>query len=253
MSSKLSGTVAMVTGASSGIGRAAALDLARHGASVAVVARREDRLDELVAEIEDGGGTALKIPADIAERVQADAAVAAAVAHFGRLDILVNNAGYMVLGSLAAADVEHWDRMIAVNQRGLLYMTKAALPHLHTAAADGLRNVADIVNISSLTGRVAYANQSVYTMTKFGVNGFSEALRKELADSHVRVGVLEPGVVTTELVSHNTDEVKKDIETFIGGIRPLDPDDIADGITFMVTRPWHAAVGELWINPTEAA
>jgi NADP-dependent 3-hydroxy acid dehydrogenase YdfG len=251
MTPALTGTVAIVTGASSGIGRATARDLAAHGASVALLARRQDRLQELVTGIEAAGGTALAIPTDITDRTQAEAAVTSTVEHFGRLDILVNNAGLMILGSFADADVEDFERMITINQKGLLYLTKAALPHLQQAAEHGPREVADIVNISSIAGRTAFPTMGVYNMTKFGVNGFSEALRQELATSHVRVGVLEPGKVDTELDSHNTDEVLADIEANFGGFRMLDPQDIADGITYMVTRPRHTAIAELWIMPTE--
>ncbi|HEX2246689.1 MAG TPA: SDR family NAD(P)-dependent oxidoreductase [Arthrobacter sp.] len=251
MTSRLTGTVAIITGASSGIGHATALELAGQGASVALVARRQDRLDELVAEIEKVGGTALAVPTDISERAQAEAAVTKTIEAFGRLDILVNNAGLMILGPFADAGVDDFERMIAINQQGLLYITKAALPYLQKAAGDDLRQVADIVNISSIAGRTAFPIMGVYNMTKFGVNGFSEALRQELAQTHVRVGVLEPGKVATELDSHNTDEVRADIEANFGGFCVLDPQDIADGIAYMVTRPWHAAIGELWIMPTE--
>ena len=205
MTSKLAGTVAIVTGASSGIGEATAKALASLGASVAVIARRKNRLDTLVADIEEAGGTALAVEADITDRGQAEPAVQTVVDRFGRLDILVNNAGLMLLGPVVGADVDEWERMIAVNQKGLLYMTNAALPHLLTAAQDGPREVADIVNISSIAGRQAWANYAAYNLTKFGVNGFTEALRQEVTQKHVRVGVLEPGAVATELVSHNTD------------------------------------------------
>jgi NADP-dependent 3-hydroxy acid dehydrogenase YdfG len=248
---KLTGTVAIVTGASSGIGRATALQLAGLGASVALVARRKDRLHELVATITAAGGTAHAIPTDITERNQAEIAVAGTVERFGRLDILVNNAGCMILGTVSDADVDDWDRMIAINQQGLLYMTKAALPHLQKAAGEDPRQVADIVNISSVAGRTSYPTMAAYNMTKFGVNGFTEALRQELASSHVRVGVLEPGKVDTELDSHNSDKILADIEKTFGGFTMLNPADIADGITYMVTRPRHTAIGELWIMPTE--
>ena len=250
MTSNLTGTVAIITGASSGIGHATARHLAQQGAAVAVVARRQDRLDTLVAAIENAGATALAVTADISDRNQAEDAVAKTVEHFGRLDILVNNAGLMLLGSVVGVDVDEWDRMIAVNQKGLLYMTHAGLPHLLKAAEAGPRTVADIVDISSLAGRVALTNMAVYNMTKFGVNGFSESLGQELAKSHVRVGVLEPGKVATELVSHNSPDVIADIEANFGGFRELDAQDIADGVAYMVTRPRHVAVGELWIMPT---
>lgn len=253
MANPLAGTVAIVTGASSGIGHATALSLASQGASVALVARRQDRLDALVAEIEKAGGTALAVATDISDRAQAEAAIETTVARFGRLDILVNNAGLMILGAFADTDVDDFERMIAINQKGLLYLTKAALPHLTAAVKDGSRGVADIVNISSIAGREAWANFGVYNMTKFGVNGFTEALRKEITQSHVRVGVLEPGAVNTELVSHNTDEVQSGIAAFPSDKQALLPENIADGITYMVTRPSHMSIGELWIMPTDQA
>ncbi|MDO5366837.1 SDR family oxidoreductase [Kocuria sp.] len=250
---KLTGTVAIVTGASSGIGRATALQLAEHGAAVSLVARRQDRLDDLASAIAHAGGMAYAIPTDITDRTQAEHAVAQTVERFGRLDILVNNAGYMILGTVVDADVDQWDRMIAINQQGLLYMTKAALPHLQKAAGEDLRQVADIVNISSIAGRTSYPTMAAYNMTKFGVNGFTEALRQELTASYVRVGVLEPGKVDTELDSHNSDDILADIEKNFGGFKMLNPEDIADGITYMVTRPGHTTIGELWIMPTEQA
>ena len=177
-----------------------------------------------------------------------------AVDRFGRLDILINNAGLMLLGPIAGADVEEWERMIAVNQTGLLYVTHAALPHLLAAAEGKLRGVADIVNISSIAGRQAWANFGVYNMTKFGVNGFTEALRQEVTKKHVRVGVLEPGAVATELVSHNNEQVQADLAADAARIpEPLEPEDIADGIRYMVTRPRRSSVAELWAMPTSQA
>src|SRR3954454_5783253 len=250
----LNGTVALVTGASSGIGDATARRLAEHGASVVVVARRKDRLDALVSEIESAGGTALAVEADITDRDQADRAVQSAIDRFGRLDILVNNAGLMLLGPVVGADVAEWERMIAINQNGLLYVTHAALPHLLAAAQDELRGVADIVNISSIAGRQAWPNFGVYNMTKFGVNGFTEALRQEVTKKHVRVGVLEPGAVATELVSHNNEQVQADLAADTDRIpEPLQPEDIADGITYMVTRSRRYSVAELWAMPTSQA
>jgi NADP-dependent 3-hydroxy acid dehydrogenase YdfG len=251
MTSKLTGTVALVTGASSGIGEATARRLAEDGAAVALVARRRDRLETLTAEIEHAGGTALAVAADITDRRQAEAALRLTVERFGRLDILVNNAGLMLLGPVVGADPAEWDRMIAINAQGLLYTTHAALPYLLKAAEDGPRQVADIVNISSIAGRVAWNGYGVYNMTKFGVNGFTEALRQEVTKRHVRVGVLEPGGVTTELGSHNTGAAREEIDDFYATTETLTPDDIADGVTYMVSRPRHASIGELWIMPTD--
>jgi len=254
MASKLTGTVALVTGASSGIGAATARRLADHGASVALVARRRDRLEILATEIETARGTALVAEADITDRAQAETAVERTVERFGRLDILVNNAGLMLLGPVVDADVDEWDRMIAVNNHGLLYITHAALPHLLKAAEDGPRNVADIVNISSIAGRVAWNGYGVYNLTKFGVNGFTEALRQEVTRRHVRVGVLEPGGVDTELASHNNDDIRSQIiDPFLEQTEVLASDDIADSVAYMVTRPRHTSISELWIMPTDQA
>ena len=180
---------------------------AEHGASVALVARRRDRLEALGAEIDKAGGTLLIVEADITDRTQAEEAVQQAVERFGRLDTLVNNAGVMLLGPVVGADTEEWDRMIAINVQGLLHTTRAALPHLLQAAEEGPRRVADIVNISSIAGRVAWNGYGVYSFTKFGVNGFTEGLRQEVTQRHVRVGVVEPGGVATELGLHNKPEV----------------------------------------------
>lgn len=251
--SVLAGTVAIVTGASSGIGEATARRLAAHGARLALVARRRDRLDDLVEKIGSAGGTAIAIAADITDRGQAQGAVQTAIDAFGRLDVLVNNAGLMLLGPVADANTDDWDRMIAINQHGLLSMTHAALPHLLAAADDDLRGVADIVNISSQAGRTATAEFAVYNMTKFGVNGFTEALRQEVTKKHVRVGVLEPGAVDTELISHNTDAVQSALAASSDISEPLHPEDIADAVAFMVTRPRRSSVAELWAMPTSQA
>ncbi|MFB8440037.1 SDR family NAD(P)-dependent oxidoreductase [Streptomyces niveus] len=255
MATNLTGTVALVTGASSGIGAATARRLAERGASVALVARRRARLEDLAAEIEKAGGTALVVEADISDRTQAEAAVQQTVERFGRLDILVNNAGLMLLGPVVGADAEEWERMLAINVQGLLYTTRAALPHLLSAAEDGPRRVADIVNISSIAGRVAWNGYGVYNLTKFGVNGFTESLRQEITQRHVRVSVLEPGGVATELGSHNDHkpEVREAIDAFNKRTEVLAPDDIADGVTYIVTRPRHASIAELWIMPTDQA
>ena len=238
MESKLTGTVALVPGASSGIGAATARRLADQGASVALVARRKDRLEDLATEIESAGGIALVVEADVSDRVQAEAAVEQTVEWFGRLDILVNNPGLMLLGPIVGADPDEWDRMIAVNAKGLLYTTHAALPYLLKAAEDGPRRFADIVNISSIAGRVAWNGYGVYNMTKFGVNGFTESLRQEVTKRHVRVGVLEPGGVDTELSWHNNDDIRSEmIERFLEQTEILAPEDIADGVAYMVTRP----------------
>ena len=151
----LTGTVALVTGASSGIGEATALALAEHGAAVALAARRIDRLEAVAKGIVDAGGAALAIEADVSDRGQAEGAVAQTVSELGRLDILINNAGLMLLGPAVDADIDEWRRMLDVNVDGVLYCAHAALPHLLAAAEDSPRGVADMVNVSSVAGRQA--------------------------------------------------------------------------------------------------
>jgi NADP-dependent 3-hydroxy acid dehydrogenase YdfG len=247
----LDGTVALVTGASSGIGRATAQQLAAAGAAVALVARRRDRLEELASVIRDGGGRALAVETDLAERQQAENAVQRTVDELGRLDTVVNNAGVMLLGPALASPTVDWDTMIALNIQAQLYVTHAALPHLVRAAADGPRRVADVVTISSTAGRVARPGAGVYALTKFGVAAFSESLRQELISQRVRVSVVEPGTVDTELVSHNRDEVRAAAERQTAEIEPLRPEDIADAVAYIVTRDRRVAVNELLVRAAE--
>ena len=173
MAERLDGTVALVTGASSGIGEATAEALAAQGAAVAVAARRKERLDQLVSRISDGGGKALAIEADVTSQEQAIAAVERTVSELGRLDTLVNNAGVMLLGPIVDAPTEEWDRMVALNVQGLLYCSHAAIKHLLGAAETSPRGVADLINISSVAGRVARMGSGVYNMTKWGVGALA--------------------------------------------------------------------------------
>ncbi|MFF3311456.1 SDR family NAD(P)-dependent oxidoreductase [Streptomyces sp. NPDC002952] len=248
MGSSLTGTTALVTGASGGIGAATALSLAARGANVALAARRKDRLDELVARIQGDGGTALAIQTDVTDRAQATAMVEQTVAAFGGLDTLVNNAGIMLLGPAESAPVEEWDRMIALNVRGLLYATHAALPHL-LVAAEGTRGTADIVNISSMAGRVPIAGSAVYSLTKHGVGAFTEALRQEVTGRHVRVSLIEPGPVATELFTHIRPEILEAGKDAFADATLLHAEDIADAITYVVTRPARVVMSELLIRP----
>ena len=250
MSQSLSGTVALVTGASSGIGEATAVALAERGATVALVARRRDKLEALAERI-GGDGKALVIEADVSDQAQAQAAVETAVGELGRLDTLVNNAGVMLLGPIVGAPLEEWQRMVTLNVLGLLYCTHAALPHLLAAAEGDPRSVADVVNVSSTAGRVARLNSGVYNATKFGVVAFSESLRQEVTARHVRVSIIEPGATATELASHNRPVVLEEMAKNFGGIELMASEDIADAIAYVVTRPRHVAVNEMLIRPTE--
>jgi NADP-dependent 3-hydroxy acid dehydrogenase YdfG len=247
----LKDTVALVTGASSGIGEATAKALAAQGASVALVARRAERLEQLGGEIADAGGTALPIEADVSDREQSQAAVSRAVAELGRLDVLVNNAGVMLLGPVVDAPVEEWEQMVNVNLLGLLYTAHAALPHLLEAAEGEPRRVADMVNISSVAGRMARKGSGVYNATKHGVGAFSEALRQEVTGKHLRVSLVEPGAVDTELQSHNRPEIEQQIRSRFTDMDILRSEDIADAIAYVVTRPRHVAVNEVLVRPTQ--
>jgi NADP-dependent 3-hydroxy acid dehydrogenase YdfG len=247
----LTGTVALVTGASSGIGAATAAALAGQGARVALVARRRDRLDEVAAAIEASGGCALALETDVTDQRQAAGAVDWTVARLGRLDALVNNAGVMLLGPALDTPVAEWERMVAVNVLGALYVTHASLPHLVHAAADSPRGVADVVAISSTAGRVARPGAGVYALTKFGIAAFAESLRQELIPRRVRVSVVEPGTVDTELVSHVRADLREAVRSQAASIEPLRAQDIADAVVHIVTRDRRVAVNELLVRAAE--
>jgi NADP-dependent 3-hydroxy acid dehydrogenase YdfG len=242
---ELSGKAVAITGASSGIGEATALTHAKAGASVALGARRKDRIDELAARIEDEGGTAVALEVDVSDEAAARGFVEAAHERFGRLDTLVNNAGVMLLGPVEQADSEDWRTMVNVNLLGLMYCTHAALP-IMLGQESG-----DIVNISSVAGRFARAGNAVYAATKFGVGAFSEGLRNEITERGVRVTLIEPGFVDTELQGHNTGEVLETLEAMREHLRdPLRAQDIANGILYAVSQPPHVSINEVLIRPT---
>jgi NADP-dependent 3-hydroxy acid dehydrogenase YdfG len=253
MADSLEGTVALVTGASSGIGEAAARALFAQGAAVALVARRAERMQELADELVSDGGRAIVVETDVTRREQATAAVQRTVDELGRLDTVINNAGVMLLGPIVDAPVEEWDRMVDLNLKGLLYVAHAALPHLLAAAEDEPRRVADLVNISSVAGRVTRAGSGVYNLTKFGVGAFSDSLRQEVTGRHVRVSVVEPGATKTELTDHLRDEIRDQAMARFGDLERLEAEDIADAIAYIVTRSRRVAVNEILIRPTEQA
>ncbi|MGP3756737.1 SDR family oxidoreductase [Streptomyces sp. IBSNAI001] len=247
MSSSLEGHVALVTGAGSGIGRATARALAGAGASVAVAGRRVGRLEELRDELEAEGGRVLVLELDVTDEQAVAAAVRATTEQLGRLDILVNNAGLMLLGPVENADTTDWTRMMDTNVMGLMYMTHAALPEL-------IRNQGTVVQISSVAARVVGRGSAVYNAAKFAVNGFSEGLRQEVTERGVRVVVIEPGTVETELREHITHAPSKAaITERVTKIRQLQSEDIAAAVLYAVTAPPHATVNEILIRPTDQA
>jgi NADP-dependent 3-hydroxy acid dehydrogenase YdfG len=248
MTQRLDGTVALVTGASSGIGEATALALAELGATVAIAARRVDRLTDLAARIP---GRSLVIEADVTDEEQATAMVARTVDEFGRLDTLVNNAGVMLLGPAVGAPLSEWQRMVDLNVTALLYCAHAALPHLLAAAENSPRGVSDMVNVSSVAGRQTRSGSAVYNATKHGVGAFSDALRQEVTKRHLRVSLVEPGAVATELAGHNRPEVRETLQARFATMERLQAPDIADAIAYIVSRPRHVAVNEMLIRPTD--
>ena len=242
----LSGRVVAITGATSGIGEATAVMAARAGAAVSLAGRREDRLSEVASRIEAEGGRALAVPTDVADEDSARNFVQQSYEHLGRLDVLVNNAGVMLLGAVTGADTNEWRQMIDVNCLGLLYCTHAALPVM------GEQGGGHIVNISSVAGRRAFLGSAVYNMTKWGVVGFTEGLRQEALHSGIRVSVIEPGFVDTELQGHNAPkdyvmQATEKVREQIGKV--LEADDIAAAILYVVSQPEHVNVSEVMVVP----
>jgi NADP-dependent 3-hydroxy acid dehydrogenase YdfG len=243
-------TVALVSGASSGMGWATARRLAAEGAAVALVARRAERLDKLAADIGEAGGVALPIAADLTDSATAGATVAKVVAELGRLDTLVNAAGVMLNGPSEESPLEEWDRMVDINLRGLMYTTKAALPHLLAAASDSPRSVADVVNISSVAGRFAAPTVALYNATKFAVTGATEAWRQEFTTRNLRFSVIEPGRTESELFDQKAGQEQGFIDAF-GEVEALHAEDIASAIAYIVASPRRVAINEIVIRPTD--
>ncbi|MGY1787363.1 SDR family NAD(P)-dependent oxidoreductase [Geodermatophilus sp. SYSU D00698] len=241
----LSGRVALVTGASSGIGEATAVALAEAGAAVAIGARRADRLDALAGKLRDDGARVLTLDLDVTDEASCRAAVARTREELGGLDVLVNNAGVMLLGTIVGADVEDWRRMLSTNVLGLMYMTHAAI--------DGMveQGSGDVVNVSSVAGRTARKGAGVYNASKWAVNAFSESLRQEVTTRGVRISLVEPGAVATELTDHITQpDAKAASVRMYTEMTPLQAGDVARAITYVVSQPPHVAVNEVLVRPT---
>jgi NADP-dependent 3-hydroxy acid dehydrogenase YdfG len=237
--------VAVVTGASSGIGEATSLALARSGYAVALAARRADRIDEIAKQINDSGGQAIAVPTDVADEAACRALLQAAKDELGGVDVLVNNAGVMLLGPIQGADTDEWRQMVGVNLLGLMYCSREVLPFMQE------RGGGDIVNVSSVAGRVARFGSGVYNATKWGVGAFSESLRQEALNSGIRVTTVEPGFVETELQGHNKNPaVIEVIEKMREQMHPLSSEDIADAIVYVVSRPPHININEIMVRPT---
>lgn len=243
--SVLTGKVVVVTGASSGIGRATALALGRRGANVVCAARRKDRLAQLAKEIIAAGGHALAVECDVADRSQVEAVAATTRETFGPIDCLINNAGVMPLSFMDACKVEEWTWTVDVNINGVLYGVAAVLPEMIE------RRCGHIINVSSVAGRKVFLGGAVYCATKFAVHALSEGLRQELAPHNIRVTTIAPGLVTTELQNSITDErVRERFKSMPEEFVPLESEDIADAVIYAMEAPPHVNVNEVLIRPT---
>jgi NADP-dependent 3-hydroxy acid dehydrogenase YdfG len=245
MNIDLSGQVVAVTGASSGIGEATALAAAAAGAAVSLAARRTDRIEALAKKITDAGGRAVAIPTDVSKEDEAGAFVQRTKDELGRLDVLVNNAGLMLLGPIPGADTEEWRRMIDVNVYGVLYTTHAAIGGMLEQGSG------HVVNVSSVAGRRASAGSGVYNLTKFGIGAFSEALRQEVTAQGVRITLIEPGAVATELREHNRPEIQKQMDERFAGVEKLKSGDIANAIIYAIGQPDYVSINEVLVRPTK--
>jgi NADP-dependent 3-hydroxy acid dehydrogenase YdfG len=236
--------VAVVTGASSGIGEATVRSLAAEGAAVVAGARRKERLHGLVEEVTRDGGKAIAVECDLTDEQQAHALVDRAIGEFGRIDILVNNAGVMLLSKVEKGLSDEWRQMFDVNVLGLLYATDAAVEAMKRQGSG------HIVNVSSVAGRKTRPTGGVYSGTKFAVNAISEAMRQELLEDGIRITIVEPGAVATELTEHITDEeVRKGLKQ--RNIEPLRSEDVANAIAYAVSQPQRVSVNEILIRPTQ--
>jgi NADP-dependent 3-hydroxy acid dehydrogenase YdfG len=244
MTKPLYGKAAIVTGASSGIGKATAVALAREGANVCLTGRRVERLNELVNLIEKSGVKAVALPGDVSDAQQIQQITTKARSALGHIDILVNSAGLMLPGPVVGADVNEWRRMVDVNLMGLMYFTHAVLPMMLE------QNSGHIVNVSATGGRTAAAGFAVYCATKWAVGSFSECLRREVHTKNIRITVVEPGATDTELSDHVTHaQTKSAIKSYIGSLKQLEANDVARAIVYAITQPLHVDVSEILIRP----
>lgn len=246
MSKPLAGRVALVTGASSGIGDAIARVLAEAGAKIAIAARRHERLEVLARELRGAGSEVLVLAADLAIEEENRRIVLEAEGHFGRLDILVNNAGVMLLSPVDGANPDDWRRMLELNVLSPMVSSQAALPGMRA------RGGGHIVSISSTAGRIANPNAAGYSASKFGIVAFSESLRREVYKDNIRVTVIEPGVVETELREHIPHAgTKEALDAWAAAMRQLQPEDVANAVLYCVTQPSHVNVNEILMRPTD--
>ncbi len=236
--------VALITGASSGIGAAIAHELARHDYHLALAARRKDELEAVASAIRTAGGGAIPLVCDVTRPEQIATCVERTILEFGRIDVLVNNAGVMHNGKICGADTSEWRAMIEINLMGLMLMTHAVLPHMQAAHSG------HIVNISSVAGRIITVGNGVYNVSKWGVNVFSEALRKEVYADNIKVTIVGPGVVDTELLDKIANEqARATFKAFAATFEPLTADDVARAVSYALEQPAHVSLNEIVLRP----
>jgi NADP-dependent 3-hydroxy acid dehydrogenase YdfG len=244
MRSNIEGKIVVITGASSGMGEAAARHLSAQGATVALGARRIARLQALAGEITAAGGNALAVETDVTNRGQVQRLVDTAVETYGRIDVLINNAGIMPLSPLERLNVEEWDRMIDVNLKGVLYGIAAALPHMKKQKSG------HIINLSSVAGHKLFGGSAVYSATKFGVRALSEGLRQEVKPYKIRTTIISPGAVRTELLDHISEaDVQQANREYVGQVG-VPADSFARVVAFAISQPEELDINEILFRPT---
>ena len=244
MTTNIDGKIIVITGASSGLGEAAARHLAAQGAKVVLGARRAERIEALAEEIRTAGGEALPVATDVTDRAQVANLIDTAVRDFGRVDVLVNNAGIMPLSALESLKVDEWDRMIDVNIKGVLYGIAAALPHMKAQRSG------HVITTASVAGHLIFPASSVYSGTKFAVRAICEGFRQEVKDYNIRTTIVSPGAVKTELLDHISDEaVRGANRDFVGSVG-ISPSSFASMVAFAISQPDDVDVNEIIFRPT---
>jgi NADP-dependent 3-hydroxy acid dehydrogenase YdfG len=244
MTDNIAGKTIVITGASSGMGAAAAHHLASKGANVVLGARRVDRIDALAAEINDAGGKATSVATDVTRQDDLRKLVDTAVETYGRIDVLINNAGIMPLSPLERLRVQEWDQMIDVNLKGVLYGIAAALPHMKAQKSG------HIINLSSVAGHKLFGGSAVYSATKFAVRAVSEGLRQEMTPYNIRTTIVSPGAVKTELLEHISEkDVQKENQDYVGQVG-VPAETFARMVAFAISEPEDVAINEILFRPT---